>query len=376
MLSMTSSRINVRSRFALFSLGLALTLPLAARAAAPATAQIGPNFQYGSAAFAEVAQTSYRAVGLSGASVGMYGEFGDWISAAYLNTGVPLGDGSGSLSEALDARAAAIRAASGEARVKLERGTATWAHTFIKKAVPKFSLERGFELANVVRTGERQCLAQSFIISALLQRAGMQAGAVMVWANPEGKQSNLGHVVSTVRLSGKDGGSGNDLLVDASDPTPFMRHQGLLVKTGERYTFVKPTYGADDSISGYTAADSGSRLSVAATAPLTLSYLHSQFDYYRGERAIGGFMGTGVGRATPDGLKQSALYLKRAVQEDPQNALATFVLGHVLGRQGQAALASAQYQKASALYTAQGHMPGGVQTAIDALRKAAVPGKS
>ncbi len=356
-------RTSLRARVALLS--LALALPLAAQAAAPATtAQIGPNFQYGSAAFAEVAQTSYTTAGLSGS-------FDDWISAAYLKTGVPLGDGSGTLTDALDARAAAIRAASGEAKVKLERSTATWAHTFIKKAIPKFSLERGFELANVVRTGERQCLAQSFIISGLLQRAGMQAGAVMVWANPEGKLSNLGHVVSTVRLS-----SGNDLLVDASDPTPFMRHQGLLVKTGEHYTFVKPTYSQDDGITGYTAADSGARLDVKATAPLTLSYLRSQFDYYRGERATGGFMGTGVGKATPDGLKQSALYLKRAVQEDPQNALATYVLGHVLRRQGQLDLAKTQYQKAIALYTAQGHMPGGVQTALAALNKAAAPGKS
>ncbi len=64
------------------------------------------------------------------------------------------------------------------------------------------------------------------------------------------------------------------------------------------------------------------------------------------------------------------------MQEDPQNALATFVLGHVLRRQGQLDLAKTQYQKANALYTAQGHMPGGVQTAIDALKKAAVPGKS
>ena len=370
MLSTLKQRTGLRPRSALMV--LALTLPLAAQAAAPATtAQIGPNFQYGSAAFAEVAQTSYKAVGLSGASVGMYGEFGDWISAAYLKTGVPLGDTAGSLTEALDARSAAIRSASGEAKVKLERGTATWAHTFIKKAIPKFSLERGFELANVVRTGERQCLAQSFIISALLQRAGMQAGAVMVWANPEGKQSNLGHVVSTVRLS-----SGTDLLVDASDPTPFMRHLGLLVKTGERYTFVKPVYSADDSISGYTAADSGSRLSVAATAPLTLSYLRSQFDYYRGERAIGGFMGTGVGKATPAGLKQSALYLKRAVLEDPQNALATFVLGHVLRRQGQVDLAKTQYQKANTLYTSQGHVPSGVQTVLAAINKVAGAGKS
>ena len=337
----------------------ALNTSALAAPAAP-TPQIGPSFQFGSAAFGEVARTSYQTVGLSG-------NFGDWTESAYHKSGVLLGS-SGSLSADLDARAAAIRTASGDARVKLERDTASWAHRFIKKAIPKFSLERGFELANVVRTGERQCLAQSFIISGLLQRAGLQAGAVMVWSNPEGKQSNLGHVVSVVRLS-----SGQDLLVDASDPTPFVHHQGLLVKTGAGYRFVKPSYTAQDTISGYTVAGSGALLKVADTAPLTLSYLHSQFDYYRGERATGGILGTPVGKAppkaTPDGLKQSALYFGRALQEDPQNALASFMLGHVLQRQGQPAQALAQYRRADALYLTQGHVPLGVGSAIASLSK-------
>jgi hypothetical protein len=343
------------------------------------TPQIGPNFQFGSAAFGEVAQTSYREVGLTGS-------FEDWLRSAYQKGGVTLGDGQAengkaqSLDAALDSRAAAIRAASGDARAQLERDTAAWAHRFIKKVIPKFSLERGFELANVVRTGERQCLAQSFIVSGLLQRAGLQAGAVMVWSNPKGQQSNLGHVVSIVRLSSGSGGAGGgtDLLVDASDPTPFMRHQGLLLKTGERYSFVVPTYSVGDSISGYTVAGGGGRLAVSATAPLTLSYLHSQFDYYRGERATGGILGTGTHKATPAGLKLSALYFGRALQDDPQNALASFMLGRVLQRQGQLALARAQYLKANALYLAQGHMPKGVPEAIAALGQPvkAGPGKS
>ncbi|WP_424952426.1 tetratricopeptide repeat protein [Deinococcus sp.] len=354
---------------------LSVSLAPASRAATPAGGpQIGPDFQFGSAAFDEVAQTSYKTVGMNTAAVGMNGVFGDWITAAYQKSGVTLG--SGNLEADLDARAAAIRAATGDARVKLERDTAAWAHTFIKKSIPRFSLERGFELANVVRTGERQCLAQSFIISGLLQRAGMQAGAVMVWSNPKGGQSNLGHVVSVVRLSGVNGGSGHDLLVDASDPTPFIRHQGLLVRTGDHYSFVKPSYEADDTISGYALADSGRALGVSAAAPLTLSYLHSQFDYYRGERAPGGILGTGVGKATPAGLNQSALYLKRALQDDPQNALASFMLGHVLARQGQMEAAKVQYQKASALYLAQGHTPPGVAAAIAALNKPAGSGKS
>ena len=344
----------------------ALTTSALAAPATP-TPQVGPGFQFGSAAFGEVADTSYRTVGLSGS-------FDDWMTGAYQKGGVLLGR-SGSLSADLDARAAAIRAATGDARVQLERSAASWAHTFVKKAIPKFSLERGFELANVVRTGERQCLAQSFIISGLLQRAGLQAGAVMVWANPQGQQSNLGHVVSVVRLS-----SGQDLLVDASDPTPFVHHQGLLVKTAGGYRFVKPSYTATDTISGYTVAAGGASLKVADTAPLSLSYLHSQFDYYRGERATGGILGTPVGKAprgaTPDGLKQSALYLNRALHEDPQNALASFMLGHVLQRQGQLVSALAQYRRADAIYLTQGHVPPGVDSAIAALSKPTKAGKS
>ena len=323
---------------------------LAATTPAAPTPQLGPNFQYGSATFRDLAQTSYQTVGLRGS-------FEDWLSTAYGAAGVGLGsDPSASLAAALDARAAAIRAASGADRVKLERDTAQWAHTFVKKSIPKFSLERGFELANVVKGGERQCLAQSVIIAALLQRAGMQAGAVMVWANPEGKESNLGHVVTVIRLS-----SGVDLLDDASDPTPFVHHQGLLVAVGGVFRFVKPTYAPDDSISGYTLADGSKTLRVQDASPLPLSYLQSQFDYYRGERAPGGFM---TGKATPAGLKNSEFYLRRALSENTQNALAALVLGHVLRKEGNVAQAKAQYRLAYPLYTAQGHVPSGVTAAL------------
>ncbi|GGR21045.1 hypothetical protein GCM10008957_36640 [Deinococcus ruber] len=338
----------------------AMSVALASPPSLPRPASLpDPAFPFGSAAFRDVAQTSYRTVGLSGS-------FDAWLSAAYDASGVPLGSGTGNLAAALDARAAILQASSGDARIKLERDTAAWAHRFIKKAIPKFSLERGFELANVVENGERQCLAQSFIITGLLQRAGLQAGIVMVWANPAGKESNLGHMVTTVRLS-----NGTDLMVDASDPAPFVHHQGLLVKHGSVYSFVRPTYSADDSISGYRLADRDTSLSVNATAPLTLTYIRSQFDYYRGERAIGGVLGTGVGKATPAGLQQSAAYLTRAIQDDPQNALATFVLGHVLARQGLRAQAKQQYQKAAVLYAREGHVPAGVAQAITALTQAA-----
>ena len=125
---------------------LSLSLAPAAQAAAPSLIpQVGPNFQYGSAVFDKVAQTSYKTVNLAGS-------FDDWITAAYPKSGTLLGT-TGSLTADLDAHAAAMQLASGDVRIKLERETAAWAHTFIKKSIPKFSLERGFELASVVRTG-------------------------------------------------------------------------------------------------------------------------------------------------------------------------------------------------------------------------------
>lgn len=324
--------------------------------AAAAPALYGPDLHYGGANFAAIAATSYRLAHLSGT-------FDDWLAGAYQTAAVGLSGGPESsapttLNAALDARRAALGRLSGPQRAALERDTAQWAHTFVKTAIPKFSLERGFELASVVQTGERQCLAQSVIIAALLQRAGVQAGAVMVWKNDRGLASNLGHVVTVVHLS-----SGHDLLDDASDPQPFMRHQGVLVRDGVNgpYRFVTPTYGsagpgAQAEITGYTRADGGGALSPTRAAPLGLSYLQSQFDYYRGERAPGGFMGP----STAAGLNQSVKFLKRAVDEEPSNALAQYVLGHTYRKLKQDALARAQYRRAASLYAAEGHQPAGL----------------
>ncbi|MFC4454862.1 tetratricopeptide repeat protein [Deinococcus sonorensis] len=313
-----------------------------------AAAQPGPAFAYGSATFTRFGTESYQLLHQTGT-------FDQWLADAYTRSGVPLGNAS-SLSAALDARRKAVLAASGLQRLQLERDTASWAHRFIKKAVPKFSLERGFELANVAGTGERQCLAQSVIIAALLQRAGLQAGAAMVWANPQGQQSNLGHVVTVVRLS-----SGHDLLVDASDPTPFVQHQGLLLRDAAGiYRFVKPHYASDNSITGYQQADGSGALTPAQTSPLSLSYLRSQFDYYRGERAPGGVLS----KSTPEGLQQSVNFLRRSLQDDPHNALASYMLGHAYQKLGQPEQARRQYLQASKLYQQEGHVPAGMQEAL------------
>jgi hypothetical protein len=100
-------------------------------------------------------------------------------------------------------------------RARAERDLAAFLHGAVKRAIPRFSLDRGFEFANVVRTGERQCFLQSVLLSACLRRAGIDAGALMVWANGRGQVSNLGHAVAFARLA-----DGRILLVDASDPSP------------------------------------------------------------------------------------------------------------------------------------------------------------
>ncbi len=233
----------------------------------------------------------------------------------------------------------------------------------MKAVIPKFSLERGFEFANTVRLGERQCLLQSVLISGVLQQLGLRSGVAMVWRNERGQESNLGHVVTVLRLTG-----GRDVLVDASDKSPFMRHQGLLVRDtagpGAPYRFVRPRYADDDTITAYTAGKDV--LGPAKVGLLDAAYVRSQFDYYRGERAPGGF----IGPSTPEGLTRSARFLERAVKLSPANPLATYVLGHVYRKQGRLELARRQYELAGRLYRAAGHVPAGVADALKWARTA------
>lgn len=321
---------------------VSLLLTTAQASATPSPA----NLTYGGANFNALADESYKAVGLSGT-------FTNWLADAYTKAGLPLGDAK-TLDEALSARKAALDAAkTPQEKDALARETAAWAHKFIKKAVPKFSLERGFEFGYLVKNGERQCLLQSTIIAALLQRAGLNAGLVMVWKSLSGQESNLGHVTSVLRLPSGAG----DVQVDASEPTPFATHQGILAWGDGAYRFLTPKFAADSVITAYDRADGQGSLKANALTFLGLNYLRSQYDYYRAERAPGGILGTFTGRATPEGLKKSEFYLRRALAAEPRNALATSVLGSVLRREGRTLEAAQQFRKAGALYAAQGHTP-------------------
>lgn len=319
-----------------------VTLAATRAAAAPAPADLtygGPNFQ-------ALADESYKIVGLDG-------NFTQWLADAYLKGGVTLADGK-TLDEALQTRKAQLAAAkTPQERDALARETAFWAHKFIKKVVPKFSFERGFEFANIVKTGERQCLLQSTIIAGLLQKAGFNAGLVMVWKSLSGQESNLGHVTSVLRLPSGAG----DLQIDASEPTPVAQHQGILAWTGGDYRFLAPQFTADGLITGYARMDNQGTLKPSELAFLSYRYVHSQYFYYRAERAIGGILGTGTNKATPEGLKVSEANLRRALELEPRNALAQSVLGSVLRRMGRNFEAQQQFRKAAAMYATEGHTP-------------------
>lgn len=325
------------------------------QAAAPTPSPSDAAYAYSSPAFKALTQDSYAVRDLTSP------DFSSWLESKYAAANLPLAGGK-TLLAGLAARKAAIAAASGETRDQLAQDTAEWVHSFIKKILPNFSLERGYEFAYAVKAGQRQCLLQSLLISALLQQAGLDAGSVMVWQNDQGQESNLGHVVALLRLpSGKAA-----LLDDASDPKPFMTHQGLLIRDNGAYRFAHPVYSGQ-RITGFTRADTQAPIALSAAQPLDLAYLKSQINYYRGERAPGGFMGAGgnySGKSDAAGLAQSAKFLQSAVKDDNQNALATYVLGLVERKLGLAAQAKAHILAGAKLYQAQGHLPAGPADAL------------
>ena len=237
-------------------------------------------------------------------------------------------------------------------RTQAEREVCFNLHRDIKKQIPKFSLDRGFEFYNTVKLGERQCYLQSVIIASLLQRAGIPAGVAMVSRNDKGAYCNNGHAVVVARLS-----DGNDILVDASDPAPFMTHQSLMVnvpKSGH-YAYVDPIYNAENIITGYHNRQNGKTLRPSGVALLDVAFLRSQFDYYRGERTPGGLFTPPL--AKPAGLAQSEKWLQKSVTECPQNPLAMYMLGKIQEREGKLASARTAYTNAYALYSRYGWIP-------------------
>jgi len=251
-----------------------------------------------------------------------------------------------------------IESLTGNDRVVAELQLASSIHGIVRKMLPVFSLERGYEFAEAERHGKRQCLLQSTLTSSLLQRAGLQSGIVMIYRKPDGELSNNGHNVAMLRLS-----DGTDVLVDCSSRSPFAEHRGLFVRKPKGgYLYVDPIYHADKPgvIKGYVEVASHHQISGSRIDILDNAFLNSQFDYYRAERADHGVMDM---TSNAMGLATSITFLEASVRECPNNPLAVYVLGRAYKMRGDRDLAKTQFERARRLYSEYGWIPQSVRTA-------------
>ena len=341
-------------------------VPTAAHAKhATLSSHFAPKFAFHDKTFTGFVADSYRYTSAGKANPT---EFYKWLDTAYTKTRKTVGPMPGvskglALVPALDAERTRLAAITDPAaKTKQERLVAAWAHKTVKKAVLHFSLERGFEFYNMVHGGERQCYSQSILISGMLQRAGIPAGVVMVWKSMNGEASNNGHAVVVAQLA-----SGRQILVDASEPEPFPRQQGLFVRQSGQYRFVTPLYAKGDAeIVGYRRKSDRCRVSVNTVRTLDLPFLRSQFYYYRGERTPGGFFDT---TSTPAGLAKSVKPLQTAISLCPDNPLAVYMLGRVYQRLGKDKLARAQFAESYGKYSAFGYLPDGAMDAFALILK-------
>lgn len=320
---------------------------LAARNAGVSATQ-DDRFEYASPAFTTWVEDSYRDGDGSDPQA-----FYRWFADAYQRYPKHFpGKESLSLDDLLAAEKEELAQISDPAaRTAATQELCNWLHRMVKTTIPRFSLDRGFEFRYVVQKGERQCFLQSVLVSGLLQRMGVDAGVAMVSKNIEGNPTNNGHAVSVVRLA-----DGTHTLVDCSDPTPFVRHQGLFVRVGG-YRYVLPDYRGDTGvIEKYQLASNGKELTPSQVRFLDNGFLRSQFFFYRGERVTDGPLSS---KPTPQALEASAEYLRQSVKYCPDNPLAVFSLARVYVKQGKKAEARATMADAHRAYAAAGWEPAG-----------------
>jgi hypothetical protein len=313
-----------------------------------ASAQSHPGYPYGSEEFRALVTDSYQVTKAAGAM-----QFPEWFAQAFAEepTAFP-GAQADTLDALLDQQQQLLAGASGAAaRAKLEASAASGFHRLVKDLIPRFSLSRGFEFAYVVKYGERQCLLQSALLAALLQRVGVDAGIVMVFRNGERAKSNISHVATLVKLA-----DGTDAIVDASYQQPFLKHTGILV-SAPSYRFVQPRYAPHSTrITGYRDERTGWPLAAGKVAPLDYDFVRSQFWFYRGERAPSGIL---AAQPTAKGLAASRERLERSVALCPGNPIAVYLLGRTYRAEGRRAEASRLLTRARNLYLSYGWLPDG-----------------
>jgi hypothetical protein len=181
----------------------------------------------------------------------------------------------------------------------------------------------------------------------------------MVYKNIAGQASNNGHAVTLMKCA-----DGKDVLVDCSDPKPFVRHKGLFVKDAQNgtYRYVEPVFdGPSATIVAYHPDSERERLDTSDIEPLDYRFVRSQIEYYRGERTPGGLL---AAHPTWDGLEKEAQHLRTSVEECPQNPLATYMLGRVYLKEAKTRKARRLLTIAYVLYARFGRVPQGCRDAI------------
>lgn len=340
--------------FTLMALAALAAMPASAAAPAPAA----ERYPYGGPAFTRLVADSFAAGGGGGTPQSFYA-FMDRACRRDLG-------GASSWQQALARKRQDLeRVADPALKAKRQMQLALWLHRAVKSDLPHFSLERGFEFSCAVKRGERQCLLQSVLVAGMLQSLGADAGVAMVYKNIQGQATNNSHVVCLLKRA-----DGRDVLVDCSDPTPFVRHQGLMaaVPASGAYKYVEPVFAPEGGVIGaYRLTGAGQTLPVAGLRPLDYAFVRSQFYFYRGERTPGGLLDAD---RTPAGLRREADFLRQGVQICPQNPLAVYMLGRVALKQGRLDQARASLRRAGGLYARFGWTPQGVR---DAFAEAGLP---
>jgi tetratricopeptide (TPR) repeat protein len=284
-------------------------------------------------------------------------EFYDWMNKAYFKSGC-LFPGKEKLS--FDALLDDLKRDLSKLPEPLdyELKILVWLHKLIKTIIPKFSLARGFEFSNIVKLGERQCLSQSILMAAILQKIGIEAGVIMVYRNPEGQESNNGHAVVLVKLT-----QSKNVMLDASHKEPFVYHLGIFAKGKEDYCYLEPVFETGSHyIIAFDLASGEGKLDPEQVAPLDYNFVRSQLYFYRGERVPGGLI---EGTKTEKGLKAAADYLKKSVALCPHNPLAVYYLSLVYQALGKTDKANKLLTQAYNLYCRYGWVPEGINKAIN-----------
>ncbi|MDQ2801129.1 MAG: hypothetical protein M3Y13_15970 [Armatimonadota bacterium] len=338
------------------------------RAATSATPPSAERYPYGSPAFTRFLADSCRRTGQ-----GTPAQFYHWLDKAYRTqnagkSGSPVTLAALIVSE----KQKIVRLPDPTQKTQRELAVATQLHHLVKKAMPNFSLQEGFEFTNSVSKGERQCLLQSVLLAGLLQAMKVDAGVVMINRSLTGTVSNNGHCSALIHLP-----NGQDVFLDASDPKPFVRHLGLFGVEGG-YRFLTPLFqGATPRIVGYTIVGTGGKIAPRHLRFLDAAFLRSQFDYYRGERTIGGLLSP---PANWTGLEKEAALLRSSIKLCPQNPLPVYMLGRVYLREARPVPAKRWISQSLSLYNRQGWTPSGALEAAAKLqigpRSASMPARA